>query len=57
MTRFIPGLTSMLSTGGYQIAESGGATIDALQRVTGDGVLYIGGHGGEPIGPETMFTP
>ncbi|MCI0435744.1 MAG: hypothetical protein L0271_19195 [Gemmatimonadetes bacterium] len=47
MTVFLPALASMLTAGGYQIAETGAGTIDALLRVTGDdGVFYFGGHGG-----------
>ncbi len=47
ITTFLPRLTAMLQAGGYQIAESGEGTIDALLRASGnDGVFYFGGHGG-----------
>jgi hypothetical protein len=45
-TGFIPYLSAMLEAGGYQIAASGAATIEALLNVSGDGVFYLGSHGG-----------
>ena len=46
-TTFIPKLESMLEEGGYQVVASGAGTIDQLMGISGDGVFYFGGHGGE----------